>query len=144
MVDMESKIPLILERPFLATANALINCRNGLMKLTFGNMTLEVNIFHIWRQPHQEDECYYTYMIDSLMPEELHWKDKFESLECLLLENDFENLSFPIDAFNTSSISNDSEDKSMKFRQPRVTSIIFRNYDKYIIFMVHLVDNESN
>ncbi|KAL5827957.1 hypothetical protein ACOSQ3_019799 [Xanthoceras sorbifolium] len=119
MVDMESKIPLILGRPFLATANALINCRNGLMKLTFGNMTLEVNIFHIGRQPHQEDECYHTYMIDSLMPEELHLKDKFESLEYLLLEDDFENLSFSVDAFNTSSISNDSQHKSMKFWQPR-------------------------
>uniref|UniRef100_A0A2N9ELE6 Retrotransposon gag domain-containing protein n=1 Tax=Fagus sylvatica TaxID=28930 RepID=A0A2N9ELE6_FAGSY len=32
---------------FLATANALINCRNGLMKLSFGHMTLEVNIFNI-------------------------------------------------------------------------------------------------
>jgi hypothetical protein len=25
----------------------LINCRNGLMKLSFGNMTLEMNIFNI-------------------------------------------------------------------------------------------------
>ena len=51
VVKTESKIPLILGRPFLATANALINCRNGLMKLSFGNMTLEVNIFHIGKQP---------------------------------------------------------------------------------------------
>ena len=32
--------PIILGRPFLATANALINCRNGRMQLTFGSMTL--------------------------------------------------------------------------------------------------------
>jgi hypothetical protein len=25
----------------------LINCRNGLMKLSFGNMTLEMNIWHL-------------------------------------------------------------------------------------------------
>ena len=31
----------------LATANAIINCRNGVMQLTFGNMTLELNIFHL-------------------------------------------------------------------------------------------------
>ena len=37
----------ILGRPFLATANAIINCRNGVMQLTFGNMTLELNIFHL-------------------------------------------------------------------------------------------------
>ena len=38
-------VPIILGRPFLATANAIINCRNGVMQLTFGNMTLELNIF---------------------------------------------------------------------------------------------------
>ena len=40
-------VPIILGRPFLATANAIINFRNGVMKLTFGNMTLELNIFHL-------------------------------------------------------------------------------------------------
>ena len=38
---------IILGRPFLATANAIINCRNGVMQLTFGNITLELNIFHL-------------------------------------------------------------------------------------------------
>ena len=40
-------VPIILGRPFLSTANAIINCRNGVMQLTFGNMTLELNIFHM-------------------------------------------------------------------------------------------------
>ena len=40
-------VPIILGRPFLATANAIINCRNGVMQLTFGTMTLELNIFHL-------------------------------------------------------------------------------------------------
>ena len=40
-------VPIILGRPFLATANAIINCRNGVMQLTFGNMTLEPNIFYL-------------------------------------------------------------------------------------------------
>ncbi|KAL5762934.1 hypothetical protein ACOSP7_019198 [Xanthoceras sorbifolium] len=96
MVDMESKIPLILGRPFLATANALINCRNGLMKLTFGNMTLEVNIFHIGRQPHQEDECYHTCMIDSLMPEELHLKDDSHDKSMKFWPPHFEELTLSI------------------------------------------------
>ena len=33
-------VPIILGRPFLATSNAIINCQNGVMQLTFGNMTL--------------------------------------------------------------------------------------------------------
>ena len=39
-------LPIILGRPFFATANAIINCRNGVMQLTFRNMTFELNIFH--------------------------------------------------------------------------------------------------
>lgn len=58
MVKIESKIPFILGRHFLITANTLIKCRNGLMKLFFGNMTLKVNIFHIEKQLGVEDECY--------------------------------------------------------------------------------------
>ena len=40
-------VPIILGRPFLATSNGIINCRNGVMQLTFGNITLELNIFHL-------------------------------------------------------------------------------------------------
>ena len=40
-------IPIILGRPFLVTSNVIINCRNGVMQLTFGNMTLELNIFYM-------------------------------------------------------------------------------------------------
>ena len=42
---------IILGRPFLATANAIINCRNGIMQLTFGNMILELNIFNLNDNP---------------------------------------------------------------------------------------------
>jgi len=42
-----SPIRVILGRPFLPTSNALINCRNGMMKLSFGNMTLDLNIFNL-------------------------------------------------------------------------------------------------
>ena len=49
-------VPIILRRPFLTTANAIINCRNGVMQLTFGNMTLELNIFHL-NHKHKPVEC---------------------------------------------------------------------------------------
>ena len=47
MAESTHQVPIILGRPFLATANAIINFRNGVMQLTFGNMTLELNIFHL-------------------------------------------------------------------------------------------------
>ena len=47
IVSEPNHVPIILGRPFLATATAIINCRNGVMQLTFGNMTFELNIFHL-------------------------------------------------------------------------------------------------
>ena len=53
-------VPIILGRPFLATANAIINCRNGVMQLTFGQHDLEeLNIFHLnnkHRLPEDENQ----------------------------------------------------------------------------------------
>ena len=62
VLDMEpvaegiNKVPIILGRPFLATSNAIINCRNGVMQLTFGNMTLELNIFHLGNKHKSTEE----------------------------------------------------------------------------------------
>ncbi|RVW29012.1 hypothetical protein CK203_088927 [Vitis vinifera] len=49
-------VPIILGKPFLATSNAIINCRNGLMQLTFGNMTLKLNIFYMCKKPINPEE----------------------------------------------------------------------------------------
>ena len=51
-----NSFPVILGRQFLATYNALNNYRNGLMKLSFGNMTLKMNIFNICKQPGDDND----------------------------------------------------------------------------------------
>ena len=63
--------PIILGRPFLATSNAIINCRNGVMQLTFGNITLELNIFHLSKKHMQpvEDDCEEVCIIDTILEE---------------------------------------------------------------------------
>jgi hypothetical protein len=53
VTNPKNQIPIILGRPFLATSNALINCRNGSMKLTFGNMTIDLNIFNVGKEPNE-------------------------------------------------------------------------------------------
>ena len=53
--DSRKYIPIILDRPFLATADAHIHCRTGNMQLSFGNMTMELNIFNIAKQLHNAD-----------------------------------------------------------------------------------------
>ena len=64
-------VPIILGRPFLATSNAIINCRNGVMQLTFGNMTLELNIFHLSKKHMQpvEDGSEEVCIIDTILEE---------------------------------------------------------------------------
>ena len=56
LVEVCNSFPIILGRSFLATSNVLINCWNGLMKLSFENMTLEMNIFNICKQPGDDND----------------------------------------------------------------------------------------
>ena len=106
IVNMESKIPLILGRPFFSTANALINCRNGLMTLSFGNMTLKVNVFRVSRQPHEEDECFDTYMIDELILEDEYSKVDSNPLDLLLddfdIDDSYSHVVNVVDVFDKS------------------------------------------
>ena len=65
-------VPIILGRPFLATSNAIINCRNGVMQLTFKNMTQELNIFHLSKK-HMlpvEDGLEEVCIIDTILEEQ--------------------------------------------------------------------------
>ncbi|KAL6323258.1 hypothetical protein AAG906_029265 [Vitis piasezkii] len=88
--------------PFLASSNAIINCRNGLMQLTFGNMTLELNIFYMSKKlitPKEEEGLEEVCIIDTLVEEHCNqnMQDKLnESLKDLE-----EGLSEPADVLAT-------------------------------------------
>jgi hypothetical protein len=73
-----TEIPVILGRPFLATANALINCRTGVMNISFGNMTVELNIFLIRKQPLDYDQLNQVCLIDEVI-EKSSIKDPLET-----------------------------------------------------------------
>jgi len=73
LVEACNSFPVILGRLFLATSNALIICRNRLMKLSFGNITLEMNIFNICKQPGDDNDLQEVYVIEELV------YDQFES-----------------------------------------------------------------
>ena len=66
-------VPIILGRPFLATSNVIINFRNGVIQLTFGNMTLELNIFHLNKNHMQpvEEEPEEVCIIDTILDEQV-------------------------------------------------------------------------
>ncbi|XP_073129138.1 uncharacterized protein, partial [Henckelia pumila] len=77
---------LKLGGPFLATSNALINCRNGIMKLSFGNMTLELNVFNLCKQPSiNEDED--DNAIETIVEENIHQENLNQQSEVCLVES---------------------------------------------------------
>ena len=65
-------VPIILGRPFLANSNSIINCRNEVIQLTFGNMTLELNTFHLSKRHMHlvEDDCEEVCIIDTILEEQ--------------------------------------------------------------------------
>ncbi|KAL6312322.1 hypothetical protein AAG906_007992 [Vitis piasezkii] len=71
-------VPIILGQPFIAITNALINFRSGVMQLTFGNMTIELNIFHSCKKygTKEDEELMETYLIE--LPMEELKKEKVE------------------------------------------------------------------
>ena len=72
VAEVANYVPIILVRTFLATLNAIINYRNGVMQLTFVNMTLELNIFHLSKKhmhPMEED-LEEVCLIDTIMDEQ--------------------------------------------------------------------------
>ena len=88
-------VPIILGRPFLATSNAIINCQNGVMQLTFGNMTLELNIFHLSKKHMQpmEDDYEEVCIIDTILEEQSNEQQVQDVLtqelsECLIEQHE--------------------------------------------------------
>ena len=67
--NLWSEILVILGRPFLATTNALINCKTKVMKISFGNMIMELNIFQIKKQLLDYDEMHQVCLIEEITKE---------------------------------------------------------------------------
>ncbi|XP_076952175.1 uncharacterized protein LOC143625787 [Bidens hawaiensis] len=63
-----SQPTVILGRPFLATANAKIDCRTATVDVAFGNHKLRLNVFtHVNNSP-VDDECFMADIIDECIP----------------------------------------------------------------------------
>ncbi|XP_038714979.1 uncharacterized protein LOC120008660 [Tripterygium wilfordii] len=77
-------ISVLLGRPFLATSNALINCRNGVMVLSFGNMTAEMNIFNVSKQMGEFEDIREVDWIHSYVEENLEKTLARDSVEGVL------------------------------------------------------------
>ena len=67
MVNQGTRFPVILGRPFLATSNAIIHCRGGLMMLSFCNMIVNLNIFNVIKKIGDDEDICEVNMIESVV-----------------------------------------------------------------------------
>jgi hypothetical protein len=91
--DLVNQIPVILRHPFLATANTLINCRTGVMKISFGNMIVELTIFNINSQPLDYDEIRPVWTIEEIT-EDFDLED--HEIKCFTQDHDDLEFDRPI------------------------------------------------
>ena len=75
------------------------------MKISFGNMTLEVNVFNIAKQQRDDDECIHTYMIGTVVEEEAELRKNPDSLKHFIRNSDRSN---PVELEEISTLFDDS------------------------------------
>jgi hypothetical protein len=77
---------MILGWLFLATTNAIINCRSRVMRISFGNMTVELNIFHIRKQSLDYDQMNQVCLIEEILDEVIEESSIEDLLEACLAQ----------------------------------------------------------
>ncbi|GFZ06460.1 hypothetical protein Acr_18g0006300 [Actinidia rufa] len=65
--NAQNHIPIILGRPFLATCDAIVHVRGSILKLSFGNMAVELNMFHASRQLEDFEDVREVNLMDSIV-----------------------------------------------------------------------------
>ena len=66
-IEEDTRIPIILGRPFLATARCRIDVKNGKLSFEVGDDHMEFNLFKASKFPSISDECHMIDVVDSLV-----------------------------------------------------------------------------
>jgi hypothetical protein len=84
-------ISVILGHPFLATANACINCRTGVMEISFRNINIRLNIFNAFQHALNQNECFFVDSIEEYVEDSLPSLLANDPLESCLAHFGFED-----------------------------------------------------
>ncbi|XP_061371040.1 uncharacterized protein LOC133313659 [Gastrolobium bilobum] len=73
VLDMEegTEMPLLLGRPFLATARAMIDVENDRLKLRMNDETITINVFNSMKQSSDKGDCFRLDILDQVVEEEV-------------------------------------------------------------------------
>ncbi|XP_076899224.1 uncharacterized protein LOC143553036 [Bidens hawaiensis] len=91
-MDEDKNVPLILGRPFLATARALIDVCTGRLTLRVGDDEVTFDIWKSMRHPQDHDDVLYIDTIDSCVCEHLQDTCEDSSLDTQLISGDGSDL----------------------------------------------------
>jgi hypothetical protein len=91
--NLEKLIPVIPGCPFLATANACINCRTGVMEISFGNMKVRLNIFNAFQHAPDRTKCFFVDNIEECVEDSLPSLLTRDPLEDCLTHVGFEDFN---------------------------------------------------
>jgi len=86
-MEEDTWIPIILERPFLATARCCIDVKNGTLSFDVGNDHVEFNLLKATKFPSISSECNKIDAVDGLMQGNVFNLYSNDPLEHLMLNN---------------------------------------------------------
>ncbi|XP_019098328.1 PREDICTED: uncharacterized protein LOC109131613 [Camelina sativa] len=87
-MDEGPKDPLLLGRPFLATAGAIIDCKKGLIELNLGkDFKMNFDIKDVMKKPTIEGQLFYIERMDQLADELLEELNEQDHLQSALTKN---------------------------------------------------------
>ncbi|KAJ9129591.1 hypothetical protein P3X46_033771, partial [Hevea brasiliensis] len=86
-MEKDAQIPIILGRPFLATAGAIIDVKNGRLTLKVGEEEVEFNLFNTMKHKFEPDECFKVHIIDKKVEKEFHKTHPKDPLEACIVHS---------------------------------------------------------
>ncbi|CAL9024824.1 unnamed protein product [Prunus brigantina] len=92
VLDMEDapihnrELPILLGRPFMATANTLIDVKNGILKMTVLGRTVEFKVFESLSHPSNSVDCFSIDCLDSLVFSKFVQAQSDDDLEIVLTQ----------------------------------------------------------
>ena len=92
VLDMEDapihnrELPILLGRPFMATANTLIDVKNGILKMTVLGQTVEFKVFESLSHPSNSVDCFSIDCLDSLVFSKFVQAQSDDDLEIVLTQ----------------------------------------------------------
>ncbi|XP_010529067.1 PREDICTED: uncharacterized protein LOC104806044 [Tarenaya hassleriana] len=84
-MDEDSKVPIILGRPFLSTADAIVHVRAGRLTMKIGDETVEFTLDQNLRQPSTNDTVCFMDVLEAMVEEVMEEFREIDPLEISLM-----------------------------------------------------------